>query len=88
MFLKIMREKLKKDVYDSPHHTTCTGIGYHSDIVHFETIMTVIARQFALMTEDGYDNIAISCVTSFGIYQDVLEKWEVEPDCWKKPVVI
>jgi len=83
-FLKIMREKLKKDVYDSPHHTTCTGIGYHTDIVHFETIMTVIARQFALMTEDGYENIAISCVTSFGIYQDVLEKWEVEPDLLEK----
>ena len=25
------------------------GIGYHSDIVPLETIMTVVARQFALM---------------------------------------
>lgn len=84
MFLRIMREKLHKDVYDSPHHTTCTGIGYHTDIVSFETIMTVVARQFALMTEDGYEHIAISCVTSFGIYQEILEKWELEPELLHK----
>ena len=56
-FLKIMRDELKKDVYEHPCHTTCTGIGYHSDIVPVETTMTVVARQFAIMTEAGYKNL-------------------------------
>ena len=38
-FLSIMENNLQKDIYDDPHHTTCTGIGYHSDIVPFETIV-------------------------------------------------
>jgi heterodisulfide reductase subunit B len=73
MFLKIMREDLGKDVYENPGHTTCTGIGYHSDIVPLETTMTVVARQFALMTEAGYENYAVSCITSFGLYSEILE---------------
>lgn len=52
-YLDIMKNKLAKDVIDDPRHTTCTGIGYHSDIVPAETIMTVVARHFALMTEAG-----------------------------------
>ena len=46
-YLDIMKNKLAKDVIDDPRHTTCTGIGYHSDIVPAETIMTVVARHFA-----------------------------------------
>ncbi|MGC8802873.1 MAG: heterodisulfide reductase subunit B, partial [Bacteroidales bacterium] len=53
-FLRILKDILHKDVYDEPAHTTCTGIGYHVDIVPLETTMTVVARQFALMTEKGY----------------------------------
>src|SRR3989339_2184781 len=68
-FLKILRDELGKDIYEHPDHTTCTGIGYHSDVVPFETIMTVVARHFALMTESGYEHMVISCVTSFGIYE-------------------
>ena len=78
-FLKILREVLGKDVYDDPRHTTCTGIGYHSDIVPFETIQTVVAREFALMTAAGYRNVAVSCVTSFGIYSEILETWREFP---------
>lgn len=72
-FLNILRNDLGRDVYEDPKHTSCTGIGYHSDIVPLETIMTVVARQFALMTEAGYENFTSSCITSFGIYCEALE---------------
>jgi heterodisulfide reductase subunit B len=75
-----MRNRLGKDVFENPSHTTSTGIGYHSDIVPFSTIMTVIARHFALMKESGYKNIAISCVTSFGIYTEIVETWKHFPE--------
>ncbi|HON52316.1 MAG TPA: heterodisulfide reductase-related iron-sulfur binding cluster [Bacteroidales bacterium] len=84
MFLHILRKVLGKHVYDDPNHTTCTGIGYHSDIVPFETIQTVVARHFALMTEAGLENIAISCVTSFGIYTEILETWQHFPEQLEK----
>lgn len=79
-FLDFMRNVLGKDVYENPSHTTCTGIGYHGDIVPLATIMTVVARHFALMKESGYKNIAISCVTSFGIYTEILETWKHFPE--------
>lgn len=75
-FLKILRHELGKNIYDDPEHTTCTGIGYHTDIVPFDTIQTVAARQFALMTEKGYENLVVSCVTSFGIYSEIIETWK------------
>lgn len=79
-FLKIMREHLNKDVFEDKRHTTCTGIGYHTDIIPLETIMTVVARQFALMTEAGYKNLLVSCVTSFGIYLEILDMWHHFPE--------
>ncbi|MFA4851189.1 MAG: heterodisulfide reductase-related iron-sulfur binding cluster [Bacteroidales bacterium] len=79
-FLKIMREELSKNVYEHPCHTTCTGIGYHADIIPVDTTMTVVARQFALMTEAGYENLVPSCITSFGIYTEVLDTWHHFPD--------
>ena len=83
-FLRIMRNELKKDVFEDPKHTTCTGIGYHSDIVPLETIMTIVARQFSLMTENGYSNFLPSCITSFGIYTEILELWEHHPEMEEK----
>lgn len=83
-FIRILREELKKDVFENPCHTTCTGIGYHGDVVPLETMMTVVARQFALMTEAGYKNIVPSCITSFGIYTEVLDTWHHFPDLEKK----
>ncbi len=80
MFLKILREDLGKDLKDDPLHTSCTGIGYHSDIVPLETIMTVVARQFALMTEAGYENLVSSCITSFGVYLEILSTWHEFPE--------
>jgi len=80
IFLKILREELGRDIYDDPEQTTCTGIAYHSGILPFETTMTVVARQFALMTEAGYRNFVCSCVTSFGIYTEVLETWKHHPE--------
>ena len=79
-FLDIMRNDLEKNIMDDPKHTTCTGIAYHSDLLPFETLQTVIARHFALMAEAGYENLAISCVTSFGIYSEVLETWKEFPE--------
>lgn len=55
LFIDMLRNDLGKDLTDDPLHSSCTGIGYHSDIVPLETIMTVVARQFALMTEAGYE---------------------------------
>ena len=79
-FLHIMRNVLGKDVYETPHHTSCSGIGYHADIVPFQTTQTIVARQFALMEEAGYENLAVSCITSFGIYTEVLETWKHFPE--------
>ncbi|MFH1119949.1 MAG: heterodisulfide reductase-related iron-sulfur binding cluster [Bacteroidota bacterium] len=79
-FLKILREVLGKKVFDDPHHTTCTGIGYHSEVVRHETTMTVVARNFALMKEAGYSNYVPSCVTSFGIYTEILDSWDHFPE--------
>ncbi|MDD4848242.1 MAG: heterodisulfide reductase-related iron-sulfur binding cluster [Bacteroidales bacterium] len=79
-FLKIMREYLGKRVIEDYRHTTCTGIGYHSDIVKLPTIETVVARHFSLMAENGCENYVPSCVTSFGIYSEILDTWEHFPD--------
>ena len=61
-------------------HTSCTGIGYHSDIVPYDTIMAVVARQFSLMNDAGYENLASSCITSFGLYTEILSTWEEFPE--------
>lgn len=84
IFLKIIGKELGKDVFDDVRQTTCTGIAYHSGIIPFETTMTVVAHQFALMNEAGYENFACSCVTSFGIYTEVLESWHFFPDTLKR----
>jgi heterodisulfide reductase subunit B len=83
-FLRILKEALGKDLYENPAHTTCTGIGYHGDIVPLETTMTVAARQFALMTEAGYENLVPSCITSFGLYTEILDTWHHFPELEEK----
>ncbi len=80
LFLKILRDELHLDIYDDARQTTCTGIAYHSGIIPLETTMTVVANLFALMTEAGYENYVCSCVTSFGIYSEVLETWKHFPE--------
>ncbi len=79
-FLDITRNKLGKDFYENPYHTTCGGIAYHSDTIPQETAMTIIARQFALMHESGYENYVCSCITSFGCYTETLETWHEYPE--------
>ncbi len=79
-FLRILTEELGKSVYEHPHHTSCSGVGYHSDVIPFETTMTMVARQFALMTESGFMNFVPSCITSFGLYTEVLETWHHFPE--------
>ena len=80
LFIDMLRNDLGKDLMDDPLHSSCTGIGYHSDIVPLETIMTVVARQFALMTEAGYENLVSSCITSFGVYTEILATWHEFPE--------
>lgn len=80
LFLDILKKNLKKDIYDDARQTTCTGIAYHSGVIPFETTMGVIARQFSLMTEAGYENFVVSCVTSFGLYTETLETWKEFPE--------
>ena len=79
-FLEIMRGVLGKDICDNEHHTTCGGIAYHSDTIPQETAMTIIARQFAIMTECGYENLVVSCITSFGNYTETIETWREFPE--------
>lgn len=86
IYLRILKDVLGKDIYESENHTTCTGIGYHSEVVPFETIQTVVARNFSLMKEAGYENYNPSCVTSFGIYTEILETWHHFPDEKKKVI--
>lgn len=81
----MLHNDLGKDLLDDPMHSSCTGIGYHSDIVPLETIMTVVARQFALMTEAGYENFVTSCITSFGVYSEILATWHEFPETEEKP---
>jgi heterodisulfide reductase subunit B len=73
LYIDILRNVLGKDIYDDSRQTTCTGIAYHPGLIPLETTMTVIARQFALMNEAGYENFVVSCVTSFGLYVETLE---------------
>lgn len=80
VFLRILAGELHKDIYENPGHTSCSGIGYHCDIVPLETTMTVVARQFALMAEAGYKNFVTSCITSFGLYSEILETWHHFPE--------
>ncbi|MCX6240286.1 MAG: heterodisulfide reductase-related iron-sulfur binding cluster [Bacteroidetes bacterium] len=82
-FLRYMKE-FGKNVFENPSHTTCSGIGYHSDIVPIETAMTMVARQFALMTESGYENFVTSCITSFGLYTEILDTWHHFPEIEEK----
>ena len=80
MFLEICRNVLGKDFHENEHHTTCGGIAYHCDTIPQETAMTIVARQFALMTEAGYENYVASCITSFGNYTEILETWHEFPE--------
>ncbi|MBN2523422.1 MAG: heterodisulfide reductase subunit B [Bacteroidales bacterium] len=83
LYLNILRDVIGKDIYDDARQTTCTGIAYHSGLIPMETIMTVVARQFALMEQAGYENFVVSCVTSFGIYVEMLETWKHFPETEK-----
>ncbi len=79
-FLDFVKNKLNKDIFDDPRHTSCSGIAYHGDILPMETTMTMVARQFAMMTEAGYSNLVASCITSFGLYCEVIDTWHHFPE--------
>ncbi len=79
-FLRIVGDVLGKQIEDDQNLHTCTGIGYHADVVPFETTQTIIARLFSLMSEKGYRNFVPSCVTSFGLLNEVVETWKHFPE--------
>ncbi len=79
-FLYVVKDLLGRDILDDPRHTSCSGIAYHADVIPLPTIMTIIGRQFSLMNETGYRHFVVSCVTSFGIYNEVLHMWEAHPE--------
>ena len=56
LFLKIIREIAGKEIFDDARQTTCSGIAYHSGVIPFETIMTVVSRHFALMIKAVHEN--------------------------------
>ena len=63
------------------------GIFYHPtdaaySAVEIAPVVTTrdVARQFALMTDAGYENFISSCITSFGIYTEILATWEEFPE--------
>jgi heterodisulfide reductase subunit B len=80
IFLKIVKDVLKKDIVDDMNLHTCSGIGYYSGVVPLDTTMTVVARLFALMTEAGYKNFVPSCITSFGLVNEMVDMWHHFPD--------
>ena len=84
MFLNILKNNLNINYKDDPNLTTCTGIGYHSDIIPLETIHTIVARHFSLMNESGYSNFVISCVTTFGVMTEALNTWHEFPRTLEK----
>ena len=80
IYYRILRDELGKDICDDPNQTTCTGIAFHSGMTPFDTTMTVVARDFSLMTEAGYENFVCSCVTTFGVFCEVVETWKNFPE--------
>jgi len=84
LYMDILKNVLGRDVFDDIKQTSCTGIAYHSGLITMETIMAVVARQFSLMNEAGYENFIVSCVTSFGIYVEILETWKHFPETLQK----
>lgn len=80
LFLKILKNELGKNVTDDPNLHTCTGIGYHSDVVPFDTTMTIVARLLSQMNKSELKNFVPSCVTTFGLLSEVLDTWKHFPE--------
>ncbi len=59
--------------------TCCSGIGYHADVVTIESTLLIVARLWSLAQESGCGNIAVTCVTSFGIHHECRELYLNEP---------
>ena len=68
LFIDMLRNDLGKDLSDDPKHSSCTGIGYHSDIVPLETIMTVVARQFALGFPGYAEEVLLSILPIVAVF--------------------
>jgi len=80
MFLELARNVFDKDIYETKFHTTCGGIAYYCNSIPEDTAMLIVARQFSLATEAGYENFVVSCVTSFGLHSEILDTWHNYPE--------
>jgi heterodisulfide reductase subunit B len=84
--LRILREELGK-LFMKIH-----GIQHAQELAIIpilfpsDTIQTIVARQFALMTGSGlFKNLMVSCITSFGIYTEITETWKEFPAEEERP---
>jgi heterodisulfide reductase subunit B len=64
--------------------TCCTGIAYHGDVMTIEGTLLTVARIWSVAQEAGYDTIATTCVTSFGIHSECFDLYHEEPGLKKK----
>jgi len=68
--IRFILDKIGVDYIDDSCQSTCTGFGYYSGIISFETTVNINARNFAIAEEKGYNNIATACVTSYGVLNE------------------
>ena len=71
---------LVTDMRGLPQMARDTGCPVIFDATHSVQQPGGLARQFALMTDAGYENFISSCITSFGIYTEILATWEEFPE--------
>jgi len=64
--------------------TCCSAITYHGDVATIESTLLTIARLWSIAQEAGYKDLAVSCVTSFGMHNECLELYHHEPGLKKK----
>jgi heterodisulfide reductase subunit B len=64
--------------------TCCSGIAYHGDVSTIESTLLTTARLWSLAQEAGYETIAVSCVTSFGVHCECYDLYHEEPGLKQK----
>jgi heterodisulfide reductase subunit B len=64
--------------------TCCSGIAYHCDVAPIESTLLTTARLWSLAQEAGYESLAVSCVTSFGVHCECLDLYRHEAGLKKK----
>jgi len=71
--IRFILDRLGVDYIDDSCQSSCTGFGYYTNIIPFETTVNINARNFAIAEKKGYNNIATACVTSYGVLNECKE---------------